>query len=223
MANHSAVVATGLLVLLVILVIASSDARARHGRPHLDKDGFGGSGLGHGRAPLGGGSHLEGSIYHFGFEPEQFSTREGLGGRAGGGHAGGSHAAGSHGGSGRSGGSRSSGSLSGRSGGGRSSGGLRGGGGRSGGRSGGGGRSSRRGEHRLWQGSRHRRPWAHGGYGGNPAWWYWWQASPVYAMGYPGYCDWCAHCDNLDPDETSQLCASCKLNCPYGLLRPYGL
>lgn len=180
MANHSTVVATGLLVLLVILVIASLDARARHGGLCLDKAGFGGAGLGHGRAPLGGGSHLEGSIYHFGLEPEQFSTREGVGGRSGGG--------------------RSSGSLS-----------------------GGVGRSSRRGEHRLWQGSRHRRPWAHGGYGGNPAWWYWWQASPVYAMGYPGYCDWCAHCDNLDPDETSQLCASCKLNCPYGLLRPYGL
>lgn len=196
MANHSTVIATGLLVLLVILVIASSDARARHGRLRLVKDGFGGAGLGHGRAPLGGGSHLEGSIYRFGFEPEQFSTREGLGGRGG------------HGGSGRSGG------------GGRSS-------GRSGGRSDGrsGGRSDGRsgGKHRLWQGSRYRRPWVYGGYGGNPAWWYWWPASPVYAMGYPGYCDWCAHCDNLDPDETSQLCASCKLNCPYGLLSHYGL
>ena len=203
MANHSAFVATGLLVLLVILVIASSDTRARHGRLRLNKDGFGGAGLGHGRAPLGGGSHLEGSIYHFGFEPEQFSTRERLGG-GGGGHGGGGHGGGSRsGGGGRSGGRSGSGRSGGRS------------GGLSGGLSGG--------EHRLWQGSRHRRPWAHGGYGGNPAWWYWWPASPVYAMGYPGYCGWCAHCDNLDPDGTSQLCASCKLNCPYGLLSPYGL
>ena len=192
MANHSAVVVAGLLVLLVILVIALG-----HGGLCLDRAGFLGAGLGHGRAPLGGGSHLEGDIYHFGFEPEQFSAHHRLGGR---GHAGGGHAGG---------GLISSGSRGGV-------GSIR--------------RSPSHGDgpprDRLWRrGPSHRRPWVHPrpGGGSGPAWTYWWQASPVYAIGYPGYCAWCAHCDNLDPDGTSQLCASCELNCPYGRLRPYGL
>lgn len=77
----------------------------------------------------------------------------------------------------------------------------------------------------------HRRPfrqpvWWNYTFDGRP-WWSWWQTNPALAnswvVNYPGYCDWCALCDNLDPDSSSDYCASCELYCPYGTWRYYGL
>ncbi len=198
---------------------------------HDDKSGFGTPGLGHGRAPLGGGPHFpweeaphwkEGlskggwnphyswdeDVYQQGSSlkldhqlPDQSHLKEGLGGGRGGG---------------------------GRGGGGRGGGWGRGGGGR--GSWGRGGRGGWHGGRRHWNllNSRSfRRPvWWDTYYDGRP-WWQWWRDDPIYAnsliVGQPGYCDWCSLCDNLDPYGTSDFCANCEANCPYGSWRAYGL
>jgi hypothetical protein len=68
--------------------------------------------------------------------------------------------------------------------------------------------------------------WWNNVFNGQP-WWWWWYEDPIYAnsliVKYPGYCEWCAVCDNLDPDGSSAMCANCEANCPYGSLKPYGL
>ena len=131
MLKRSASITLGGVVLIIIL--AGWWGHSRH-----DKSEFGGSGLGHGhgRALLGAGSQLGESDDLHGFEPEHFSTHEGLGGGY---------------------------SVS---------------------------------------------AWWYTDFGGYP-WWYWWQTNPIYANSlvarYPGYCDWCAYYDSLDPDGSTPV------------------
>jgi len=83
MLKRSTSITLGIIVLVIILLAGW------WGISRSDKSGFGGGGLGHGRAPLGGGSRLDGAEDHHGFEPEHFSTHEGLGGGGRGGGGGG--------------------------------------------------------------------------------------------------------------------------------------
>ena len=80
-----------------------------------------------------------------------------------------------------------------------------------------------RGRHwaRLHSGAFRRPAWWNTEFYGYP-WWYWWRDNPSLAnqwvANYPGYCEWCAICDNLDPDASSDFCAGCEANCPRPLL-----